>query len=607
MAGGERTVKVKFTGDAKGVTAASDDAASSIDKFQHRLNLATAGILAGAAAIGVGLVKIGGQFDAAFDTIQTKTGAVGAQLDQLKGDFNAALKDSVGTTQQTAEALAGLAQRTNLTGPPLQKLTKQLVDLNHLTGLDIPTAVNDLTRVFGDWSIATDQQSEALDKLFRASQATGTNIDTIAQQVVAFGAPLRQLGFTFDESITLIGKWNKEGVNTELVLGGLKKALGVFSKAGEDPVKALDTLIDRLKRATSTAQANQIAIEVLGVKAGPDFAAAVREGRFDYQAMLDTVQKGQSTIENTTDATADWEESLQKLENDGLLAIQPTAITFFNMLDTYGIPILQGLFDWTQKNPAAANALGLAILGLAGSVVLANAAWKLYNGWLVISTASMWAARTASLALAIALDANPLFLIITALGLIVLGIGVLMQAGVDFGKVWDAVWSTAKSWVIEAGLWIAGFIGDLRRTFAAVRDIILTPFKAAFNAVADIWNGTIGTIGFTVPDWVPGVGGKSFHVPKISHWLAEGGPAMSGGAYWVGERGPEPFFPAENGRVLSSAEAKSALAGGGSGGGDTYFLVQIGDEPIRTIVRAEKVEADRDTRRWVTASSGATA
>jgi len=47
---------------------------------------------------------------------------------------------------------------------------------------------------------------------------------------------------------------------------------------------------------------------------------------------------------------------------------------------------------------------------------------------------------------------------------------------------------------------------------------------------------------------------------------ASGGSVMSGQAYTVGEHGREPFIPAQNGRILSTAQAKSAMSGGGGSG-----------------------------------------
>jgi len=47
---------------------------------------------------------------------------------------------------------------------------------------------------------------------------------------------------------------------------------------------------------------------------------------------------------------------------------------------------------------------------------------------------------------------------------------------------------------------------------------------------------------------------------------ASGGSVMAGQAYTVGEHGREPFIPSQNGRILSTAQAKSAMSGGGGSG-----------------------------------------
>lgn len=47
---------------------------------------------------------------------------------------------------------------------------------------------------------------------------------------------------------------------------------------------------------------------------------------------------------------------------------------------------------------------------------------------------------------------------------------------------------------------------------------------------------------------------------------ASGGPVTAGRPYMVGERGPEPFVPAVNGRILSVAQAQAAMRAGGGGG-----------------------------------------
>lgn len=66
---------------------------------------------------------------------------------------------------------------------------------------------------------------------------------------------------------------------------------------------------------------------------------------------------------------------------------------------------------------------------------------------------------------------------------------------------------------------------------------------------------------------------------------ASGGSVMAGQAYRVGEHGPEPFIPAQNGRILSVAQAKSAL-GGGQGGQTVNQTINV-TTGVQQTVRAE--------------------
>ena len=66
---------------------------------------------------------------------------------------------------------------------------------------------------------------------------------------------------------------------------------------------------------------------------------------------------------------------------------------------------------------------------------------------------------------------------------------------------------------------------------------------------------------------------------------ASGGSVMAGQPYRVGEHGPEPFIPAQNGRILSVAQAKSAL--GGNQGGPTVNQTINVTTGVQQTVRAE--------------------
>lgn len=63
--------------------------------------------------------------------------------------------------------------------------------------------------------------------------------------------------------------------------------------------------------------------------------------------------------------------------------------------------------------------------------------------------------------------------------------------------------------------WILGIPDRIASTFAAVADAIARPFRAAFNAVSRAWNSTIGQLSWSVPSWVPAIGGASISAPKL--------------------------------------------------------------------------------------------
>lgn len=578
MAAGERTVKVKFFGDAKGVEAAAAQGGKAVDGFGSKVDKLSVGILAAGTAIGVGLAAVGGKFDDAEDTIRLTTGKMGASLDGLMNDFRAVASVVPASFEDVSTVVADLNQRLGLTGIGLQKLAEQELRLAQITGTDVASTVQLTTRLFGDWSIKTEDQAKTLDLLFRASQATGSGVDSLAQTVVQFGAPLRQLGFGLDESLVLLGKWEKEGVNTELVLGGLKKALGTFAKAGKDPVKALRDLIKSLSEAKTTMEANKIAVAALGVKAGPDFAAAVREGRFSYQDLLATVQNGQETIVDAAKGTDDWKESLQTLQNNALITIEPLSKSVFGFLNDTAIPALKGVVDWTGKHETATKAIIIPLTSLAALVLVINGGMKVYAAAsaAVVAVTDLWTA--AQWALNVALLANPIGVVILAIGAIVLGIGLIVKGLEGLGVSWDDI----MGGIMKGARAVGGFFVNIG------------------NKVIRFWNSTIGSFHFTVPSWVPGIGGQTWGLPRLPEMpaLAKGGNVMANRPVIVGDAGPEIFFPGRSGRVMSSGESSGLMGGGG----DVIVLADFGDG-VRQVVRAERVAADSATRAYVLAAA----
>lgn len=122
------------------------------------------------------------------------------------------------------------------------------------------------------------------------------------------------------------------------------------------------------------------------------------------------------------------------------------------------------------------------------------------------------------------------------------------------GNVMFAVWrslsqpfregvTSIKTAVNSLVDWFRGLAYDIGRVVSNVADAITAPFRYAFDGIKNLWNQTIGGFGFSIPSWVPGVGGKSFKIP----YMAQGGIITRPTIAMLGEAGPEAVIPLRHG------------------------------------------------------------
>jgi hypothetical protein len=266
------------------------------------------------------------------------------------------------------------------------------------------------------------------------------------------------------------------------------------------------------------------------------------------------------------------------------------------------MPALTKMGNWISNNVGLVVTLGTVIGGIAAAVFLANGALA---AWAAVSavTAAINAVTAASFtALWVATGAVVIIAIIAALVALQVKFDIFGKAidgiKVGFNAVWGAikyVFDWAKNnWPLllaiitgPFGMAIAFVIkfkddimgvfsliyNGIKATMGFVADVISAPFKAAFRAVAGLWNNTIGKLSFTVPSWVPGIGGKGFDVPDIP-MLAEGGIVNSATLAMIGERGPEAVIPL------------SKLGSMGFSGGGASITVNVNGGDPNSIVRA---------------------
>ena len=150
-----------------------------------------------------------------------------------------------------------------------------------------------------------------------------------------------------------------------------------------------------------------------------------------------------------------------------------------------------------------------------------------------------------------------------------------------FVGIWDGIkgaFKAAVDWVVGKA---EGFInfwrelpGKIGKFFGGMWDGLKNGFKAAINFIIEKWNWVADHLGFDIPDWVPGIGGKHFGLPHIDP-LFEGGTMTRRGLALVGEKGPE----------LLNLPGGSSVIPLPRGGGGTAVVVNV---HVAGHVKAEK-------------------
>lgn len=178
------------------------------------------------------------------------------------------------------------------------------------------------------------------------------------------------------------------------------------------------------------------------------------------------------------------------------------------------------LFEWLSKTRVATLAQAAAQkIAAVGARVWAAAQWVLNA----------------------AMDANPIGLVILAVAALVAIFVLAWKHSETFRKIvigaWKGIQSAAQAvgrwfkdtlwpWIKAVGDRIAamfhGIPAKIKAAFSGLFAIITWPYRRAFNFIADAWNNTIGRLHWTVPDWVPGIGGKGVSVPNLPHFHAGG-------------------------------------------------------------------------------------
>lgn len=303
------------------------------------------------------LKDLGSQFDEAADAIRIGTGATGDALDGLLDDFDEVYKSVPTTMEDASKAIADYNTRLGLTGPQLQEISKQALQVSDMLGDDLGGVIEESSQAFQQWNIDAENMGGAMDYIFKVSQSTGMGFTDLMSNMQKFGPQLQEMGYSFETASALMGQLDKAGVNVEEVLGAMKKSVGALAKEGISASDGLAMYYEQIKNAGTAAEAASIASEIFGTKAGSTMATAIRDGTLAVGDLTESLLENGETIAGAAEDTYDFAERLQIMKQGLEVALKPMANTVFDGLNKF-MPVLQKLME--QIVPVISDAVEAA-------------------------------------------------------------------------------------------------------------------------------------------------------------------------------------------------------------------------------------------------------
>lgn len=500
---GERSVKIRFDGDAKGVTKASEEGSQAVGKWSGAVDKASSAVSKSAAVAGAAIV-------AAFGA------AVGAGLEQsqIKAKLAAQLGATGVDAQKAGDAAGDLYGRGVVSSMDEAAAAVKTIFQNNLVPKDAGKAEIDAVAArVSALAVTLDEDASAVGRA--VSQMVRTGIAESSEEAFDILAKGTQLGINKSED--LLDTYNEYGTQfRKLGIEG-PQSLGLLNQAIQAGARDSDVAADAIKefsiRAIDGSKSTTEGFKALGLSAGDMAAAIAKGGPAANQALdqtLDKLRNVKDPVQQAAIATQLFGTQAEDL-GQALFALDPSEATksigklsgaaaqagktlednagakvqaFSRMVQDKLINALAGAVTWIQQNETLVKNLALVLGPIAGIIATIVAAIKIWTAVQVAFNAVM--------------AVNPVVLIVAAIALVIAGIVLLATKTQFFQTIWKAVWGFIQSAAKAVADWFTGtIVPSFKRAWDQItaaaqavanwfKNTLVPAFKAAFEALKTV-------------------------------------------------------------------------------------------------------------------------
>lgn len=493
---GERTVKIKFTGDSTGVAKASAQGEQSVSKFGKAVEksnaLAGKAAAAGGAAIAAGFaIAVSGgieqsQIKAKLAAQLGATGPAAKTAGDAAGDLYAR-----GVVESMDEA-AGVVKTIFQNGLVPKDAGKAEIDAVAARVSTLATTLDEDASSVGravaqmvKTGIAKSSE-EAFDILAKGTQLGINKSEDLLDTFNEYGTQFRNIGLEGPQALGLLNQAIQAGArDSDQAADAIKefglravdgskgtanafKSLGLdaddFAKkiaaGGPSATKAFDTVLDKLREVGPNTTTAKQAVAALFGGPGEDLGGAL--------FALD-VDKAAASVGKLDGAAAQAGKTLEESAGAKVQA-------FTRMLQGELIGALSSVIGWLQKNEELVKTLAVVLGPIAGLIAAIVAITRIYTA--------------VQAALTVVMNLSPFGLIVIAIVALIAVIALIATKTQFFQKLWAAVWGAIKTAAEAVKNWFTGtLVPSLKKAFdelMAVVSFVVNFYKKYFNLLLSI-------------------------------------------------------------------------------------------------------------------------
>lgn len=528
LGGASREFVLKIVADVRDATQGMEQVERSSDSMKSKVTGVGRAIVGGLAvgavvSFGKESVNAAAEAEQAMNGVRAVFGESADEIEEFSNKAITSMGISDDAYQQFATSTGGLLQDMGVPLDQTVAMTDELAqrgaDLAQVYGVDAEQAFTIMQKAMGGQTRGLKQLGVSISNAEVETRAMAEGWVDAEGNVTAAGKAMATQQLIMEKTADKAGAFAEHSGD----VANQQKILALqFEETQETIGTALLPVIQRLLKVfvpllEFTAKYADILVPIAGVLLG--VVAATKA--YEVAMMAGKVAMGIATA-----AQWAWNAALAAnpivLIGIAIAGVIAAVILLYQKVDWFRafvdtaidgivagfnwfLDVVQGVFDWIKRNWPLLLAIITGPFGMAVYLITKN--------WDTIKAA----ARTA-------IDAITGFVrnvwdIISA----------PFKRGADLAQ---SAWNGISDWFYRLPGRIQGF-------FSGMANIIKYPFTQAFNAIKSLWNATVGGFGFSIPSWVPGVGGKSFRIPE----MAQGGIVTRPTIALIGEAGPEAVVP----------------------------------------------------------------